>query len=54
MENYICVEYNKHWEEYLVRNSKRKRLFSSWGDDTEMESIEIGCGDMECIQLFAV
>jgi len=51
-ENYIGGEYNKRWEEYLVRNSKRKRLLSSWGDNTKMEPIEIGCGDMGCVQPF--
>ena len=41
-----------NWEEYLTIKSKRKRLPSSWEDDTKMEPIEIGCGDMECVQVF--
>ena len=54
MENYIGGKYNKHWEEYLVRNSERKRLLSSWGDDTEMEPIEIGVGIWNVFSFFAL
>lgn len=39
-ENDTGVEYNTHWEEYLVRNSNRKTLLSSWADDNEMEPTE--------------
>jgi hypothetical protein len=51
-ENDIGGEYNTHWDEYFVSNSKRKKLLSSWGDDTEMEPTETGCGNLACDQLF--